>query len=710
MNYLSVEKEDGIVILTLDHPGEKVNKLNEQLIEEFKAFFDEVKGDDSVHGIVLASGKEDNFIAGADVEMLKDKQAPDEITELSRTGNRMLLEVENFEKPVVAAIHGACVGGGQEVVMACHYRVASKRNSVTHLGQPEVKLGLLPGGGGTQRFPRLVGIQNALKYMLTGKNIYPKQAYRMGLVDELVHKDAVVTAAKKAVERINAGKFKRKDRRGLGTKLLEGNFIGRKIIFSQARKRAQSNTKGNYPAPFKIIDCVEHGMKKGKKAGLEKESVEFGKMAASPEAKNLMRLFFAMQGAKKNPAEEKVRKVEKIGVLGAGLMGSGIAEVSSDHGYRVLLKDQDIEQASKGEQKLWESLNKKAKKGIITDFERDRQISLVSPTGSYKGFENADMVIEAVFEDLDLKKQMVRDVEQRTPDHCIFASNTSSLPISEIAKASKRPEQVVGMHYFSPVPKMPLLEIIKTDRTAEWVIATARDVGIKQGKHVIVVHDGPGFYTTRILAPYMNEALMLLEEGAPIDQIDREMKNFGFPVGPLALFDEVGIDVAAHITDTLNEMFGDRGVEPNNKPKELFEAGYKGKKNKKGFYNYEQSGSKTKKKDPNTGIYQYFGGPDRSKINAETIHQRLSLVMVNEAAWCLQDDILENPTDGDLGAILGLGFPPFLGGPFRYIDQTGAGEIVQRLEKYRNELGQRFTPAEILTEAVKHGDRFHSEQ
>lgn len=706
MSYLTVEKDGDILILTLDQPGEKVNKLNEELIAEFQQLVDDGIDSDT-QGIVLTSGKKDNFIAGADVEMLKNKQAPDEIEDLSRRGNELLLRIENLDLPVVAAIHGACLGGGLEVAMACHYRVASEHGK-TVMGQPEVQLGLLPGGGGTQRLPRLIGLQNALTYMLTGKNIYPHKAYKMGLVDELTHKDAVVTAAKAAVQKINEGRFKRKDKRGFLAKLLEGNPIGRSVIFSQAGKKARKNTRGNYPAPFKIIECVKEGYKKGFKAGLEKESIGFGELAATPESKALVNLFFAMQGAKKNPLSDKAREVQKIGVLGAGLMGSGIADVSANNDFRVLLKDRDIEQASEGKKNIWNDLDKKYRKHIISEFERDRISSLVTPTATYDGFENADIVIEAVFEDLDLKQQMLRDIENTTPDHCIFASNTSSLPIGQIAEGAKRPDQVVGMHYFSPVPKMPLLEIIKTDQTADWVTATARDVGIGQGKHVIVVNDGPGFYTTRILAPYMNEALVLLEEGIAIDRIDTIMKDFGFPVGPAALFDEVGIDVAAHITDVLNDLFAERGVDPNNKPKELLEAGFKGRKNKTGFYLYEQKGSKTKKTEPNEEIYRFFGGPERTSLDPKQVQQRMTLVMINEAAWCLQEEILQNPTDGDLGAVLGLGFPPFLGGPFRYIDREGVGAVVDLMGSLQEELGTRFNPAPILREYAEQNKKFHT--
>jgi len=705
MSYLSTQKDDDILVVTLDQAGEKVNKLNEELIAEFQDLLEDTASE-HIKGIVIISGKENNFIAGADIDMLKNKKAPDEIEDLSRRGNQLLLKLETYPKPIVAAIHGSCLGGGLEVAMACKYRVASE-HSKTVLGQPEVQLGLLPGGGGTQRLPRLIGIQNALTYLLTGKNIYPRKAYKMGLVDELTHKDAILTAAKSAVHKLNQGKFERKDKRGLLHQLMEGLGPLRKIIYSQARKRARSNTKGNYPAPFKIIDCVEEGYEKGMRAGLELESISFGELAATPESKAMVNLFFAMQGAKKNPQKDQAAEVEKIGVLGAGLMGSGIADVSVNNEYRVLLKDQTAEQASQGKKNIWKNLEKKHSKHIIPSFERDRISSLVTATDSYEGFGNVDLVIEAVFEDLDLKRSILKEVEGVISENCIFASNTSSLPIHKIAEVSKRPEQVVGMHYFSPVPKMPLMEVITTNQTADWVAATAREVGIQQGKHVIVVNDGPGFYTTRILAPFMNEALMLLEEGIAIEQLDKYMKQFGFPVGPAALFDEVGIDVAAHITEVLSDLFAERGVHPSTKPTELFEEGYKGRKNKKGFYKYEEKGSETKKTEPNPEIYKFFKGAGKQSMDKDTVQQRMVLTMVNEAAWCLQEEILRNPTDGNLGAVLGLGFPPFLGGPFRYADYAGADTIVERLGTFEQEHGPRFKPADILKEHAKTGKKFH---
>lgn len=703
MSYLSFTKKQNVAIITLDQPGEKVNTLNEEMMEQFSKFLDELESDPSLKGAVLISGKESNFIAGADIEMFKARETAKEIEQLSLDGHKILNRVESSSKPIVVAIHGSCMGGGLELSLACRYRIASN-HSKTVMALPEVKLGILPGTGGTQRLPHLIGIQKSLSYMLTGKNIFSRQAYKMGLVDELTHKDALEEVAIKAVHKISDGKFSREDKRSTMEKMVEGNPLGRKIVFSQALKQTLAETKGNYPAPEKILNAVEFGFKNGIEKGLLNEAKLFGELGSTKESRALVNLFFGMTDAKKNPHQDLVVPVKKIGVLGAGLMGSGIADVSINKGnYSVLLKDRDLEAAAKGEKAIWEDLNKKSKKRIITPFERDEIASRVTGVASYDGFDGLDLVIEAVFEDLELKHRILKEVEAVTSDSTIFASNTSSLPISDIAKASSRPENVIGMHYFSPVQKMPLLEIITTDQTADWVTATAYEVGVKQGKTVIVVNDGPGFYTTRILAPFMSEALLLLEEGASIEFLDKAMKKFGYPVGPMALLDEVGFDVGAHVGETMKPIFDARGAKSSEKAQQLVDEGYLGRKNKKGLYVY--SG---KKKTANTDIYKYFGGPNRTNPDMETAQTRMALMMINEAAYCLQEGILRSATDGDLGAILGLGFPPFLGGPFRYADQLGAANLVEKLNALTKEFGPRFKPAPILTEKAKNNETFHN--
>ena len=704
MSILSVKTIENVAVVTLNDPDEKVNKLNESLIDEVTNFLDRLESNDEFHGALLMSGKEDNFIAGADIDMFKSRTTAEELEELSRTGHEILTRIENFAKPVVVGIHGSCMGGGTELALACHYRIVSD-HSDTKIGLPEVKLGLLPGMGGTQRLPRLIGIQKSLGYMLTGKNMYSRQARKTGFADEIVHRHAIEMAGIKAVHTLRNKNITHPDKRSLAEKVLEGNPIGRSIVFSQARKRTADRTKGNYPAPPKIIESVEYGYKNGYEIGLKYESRLFGELAVTPESRALVNLFFAMTDAKKNPWDESKKNVNKMAVLGAGLMGSGITEVSIDYGYHVWLKDQTMEQAVEGEKEIASNYREKVSKRIISGFERDEVLSKIHPTTVYDSFEKIDLVIEAVFEDLNLKQKIVKEVEENTGGDCIFASNTSSLPISDIAAKAERPENIIGMHYFSPVQKMPLLEIIKTDQTADWVIGTAYDVGTNQGKTVIVVNDGPGFYTTRILAPFMNEALLLLEEGASVEQLDRAMKQFGFPVGPVALFDEVGIDVGAHVADVLSSKFQERGAKTSTKAKELLDAGYKGRKNKKGFYRYEEESKK--KKEVNPEIYRFFGGEERSGFDDSEIHHRMVLTMVNEAVLCLEEGILESPADGDLGAILGLGFPPFLGGPFRYIDNEGAANIVNRMVSLQKDHGDRFKPAALLSGTAKAGNKFH---
>jgi len=704
MSILSVKTIENVAVVTLNDPDEKVNKLNESLIDEVTNFLDRLESDDEFHGALLMSGKEDNFIAGADIDMFKSRTTAEELEELSRTGHEILNRIENFAKPVVVGIHGSCMGGGTELALACHYRIVSD-HSDTKIGLPEVKLGLLPGMGGTQRLPRLIGIQKSLGYMLTGKNMYSRQARKTGFADEIVHRHAIEMAGIKAVHTLRNKNITHPDKRPLAEKVLEGNPIGRSIVFSQARKRTAGRTKGNYPAPPKIIESVEYGYKNGYEKGLKNESRLFGELAVTPESRALVNLFFAMTAAKKNPWDESKKNVNKMAVLGAGLMGSGITEVSIDHGYHVWLKDQTMEQVVEGEKEIASNYREKVKKRIISGFERDEVMSKIHPTTVYDRFEKIDLVIEAVFEDLNLKQKIVKEVEENAGGDCIFASNTSSLPISDIAAKAERPENIIGMHYFSPVQKMPLLEIIKTDQTADWVIGTAYDVGTNQGKTVIVVNDGPGFYTTRILAPFMNEALLLLEEGASVEQLDRAMNQFGFPVGPVALFDEVGIDVGAHVADVLSSKFQDRGAKTSTKAKELLDAGYKGRKNKKGFYRYKEESKK--KKEVNPEIYRFFGGEERSGFDDSEIHHRMVLTMVNEAVLCLEEGILESPADGDLGAILGLGFPPFLGGPFRYIDNEGAANIVNRMVRLQKDHGERFKPAALFSGTAKAGNKFH---
>ena len=545
--------------------------------------------------------------------------------------------------------------------------------------------------------------------MLTGKNVYATSALKMGLVDKLVdQKDLHGEASKFALKLANGASRKTRNR-SLMDKILEGPLKG--IVFKKARQKVLQQTQGNYPAPMEIIACVEAGMRDGVEEGLSAEAERFETLILSNESRQLINIFFGMNEKKKNPMKQLARNIDKIGMVGAGFMGAGIAEVSVMDGIDVILKDikQEVIDSAKGI--VQKDFDRKVKRKAITKSEADGMMSKITGQLDFTGFKDLDIVIEAVFEDLDIKKKVLAECEANTREDCIFATNTSALPISLIAENSARPELIIGMHYFSPVPKMPLLEIVVYDKTADWVKATAYELGVRQGKTVIVVNDGPGFYTSRILAPFMNEALLMLEEGGDILQIDKQVKKFGFPVGPVTLLDEVGIDVAAHvITGRINVHFEkerEGAISGGTGIVKMFENGYSGRKNKKGFYKYDSKTGKKLRGQVNEEAYAYFGGKNRSRLDNEEIQYRAGLAMVNEAAYCLQEGIISDPLDGDIGAIFGLGFPPFRGGPFRYLDYEGLGKIIGVLESLAQKHTARFKPAPILYDYEKQGKKFY---
>jgi 3-hydroxyacyl-CoA dehydrogenase/enoyl-CoA hydratase/3-hydroxybutyryl-CoA epimerase len=707
---LSLERRaDGVGIIRIDVPGESVNTLRGDFADELSAILDQVESTSDVRAVVIASGKPENFVAGADIKMLMAAKTAADVSELSRKGQRALDRLAEFPKPVVAAIHGACLGGGLELALACHARVASTDDK-TKLGLPEVQLGLLPALGGTQRLPRLVGTDVALDLLLTGKQLDSKRALRAGLVDEVVPAAILVeVAAKASLARIDRSRKRKRslDSRTVKEALLVRNPFGRMVFFDQARKRTLAKTHGNYPAAEKILEVVRLGFSAGMRAGLGAEASAFGDLAMSPEARELMGIFFAQNELKKDAGATGAApvKLERVGVLGAGLMGAGIAFVTAVNAkLPVRLKDRDEKSLGRGVAHVRELVLERVKTRRMTAFERDRELHRVTATTSYDGFGGVDVVIEAVFEDLALKQQIVRDIEAQGGERVIFASNTSSLPIGKIADAAARPELVVGMHYFSPVNKMPLLEVIVTPRTAPWVVATAVELGKRQGKTVIVVGDGPGFYTSRALGPYLNEASYLLAEGVPVEKIDAALVRWGFPVGPVTLLDEVGIDVGLKVGKILHDAFGAR-MAPPPAVERLVEDQRFGKKNGRGFYDY--TSKKKGKRDVDESVYSVLGVEPKTDMSSGDIAERCALQMVNEAAHCLGEGILRSPRDGDIGAVFGLGFPPFRGGPFRYVDAVGVKEIVRRLETLEKAHGVRFAPAPALVEHARIGRPFY---
>ncbi len=703
MAYFTIEMHDDVAVVWLDQPDSPVNVLSASMLDDFKNLLDEIESNPRISGAVLISRKPDCFIAGADIKEFLAMQSSEEAEQLSREGNALLLRLENLSKPVIAAMNGATLGGGLEVAMACHYRIASTGKK-TAFGLPEVKLGLLPGGGGTQRTSRLVGLRNALDMLLTGKNIYPHKAKKIGLVDELIHPEGLLQAGIASVKENRKHKPRKKS---LVDKALEDFPAGRRFVLKKARETVLRKTRGNYPAPLKILECVETGLEYGLEAGLECESKAFAELHGTEACQNLIQLFLDMQENKKLKHTDWLQAVETVGMIGAGFMGSGITEVSIRNGYDVVLKDISLENLGRGLKTIWKDLDKLVRRRAMLPVERDRTMAKIKTTLEDKDLADSQLIIEAVFEDLELKRKILAASEAVTTADTVFASNTSSLPIGEIARDAKRPENVLGMHYFSPVPKMPLLELIVTDKTSQQARQQAINVGIDQGKTVVVVHDGPGFYTTRILSALTHEAMRVIAEGVPIEDVDNAMKDWGFPVGPAALLDEVGIDVAAHIAKgALGDMFAQRGIEADDTPQKLAEAGLLGRKASKGFYLYPKKGRKT----VNTDIYRFFGGAERKPMDKAEIQDRIALAMINEAMLCLQEKIINNAKDGDLAAILGLGFPPFRGGPFRYTDRMGADKILERLKTFEERFGVRFKPADILVEYAKSGKKFRADE
>ncbi len=704
MPMIEVEiRGDGVAVVMLDHPTKAVNTLTPALLREFQEVAAPLLEDPAVRAIVVASAKPDTFIAGADLEVIQGLTAA-EISAMSREGNALLERIATHPKPVVAAVHGAALGGGLEVALACHYIIATDHPS-TVIGQPEVQLGLLPAGGATQRLVERVGLTGALPLLLTGKRVRAHKARRLGIVDAVTTPGGIVETACRAARSLADGSLKRRPKKlaVIDRAARHEPVLG--VVIKKARQQVSRQTRGLYPAPTAILDCVETGIRHGRAAGLALEAEFFGPLAVGPESRSLVWLFHAMNEAKKPLAAAEPRPVGRLAVLGAGFMGSGVASVSLGL-CPVVLRDISDDMLAAGARVIDEGLVKQTRSAAISRVEADRRRSRLELTTEAAAIAGADLVVEAVFEDLELKRRVLAEVEESVGPDAVFASNTSALPIGRIAAEARHPERVLGMHYFSPVPRMPLLEIVVTETTAPWATATAHAFGRAQGKTPIVVRDGPGFYTTRILAPYLNEAILVLSEGARVEDVDRIMRDFGFPVGPFALIDEVGIDVGAHVAADLGAAFAERGHGSSDALQRMHLEGYEGRKNRRGFYLYP----KVKKKGPrrvNPEAYAFFGGSDRRDVDGDTVSDRLSLIMVNEAAWCLSEGVIASARDGDLGAVLGLGFPPFRAGPFHHVDALGAAEVVDRLYHLEQRYGPRFRPAERLVEMATTNDRFY---
>lgn len=689
-------REDG-AILWFDVPDSKVNVLREDVVDDLESVLAELEAEPPA-ALVITSAKE-SFCVGADVDMLQEADSSEHLTSLSRSGQEAMDRIAALGFPKVAAIQGDCLGGGLELALACDYRVAADSPS-TRLGVPEVQLGLIPGAGGTVRLPRLIGIGEALDMILSGKRLYPDQARKKGLVDDVVHPAILIETAFELVG------TKRRDASVLDrarSLALTGNPVGRRIMFSKARDSVIERTHGNMPAPLRAIDVIRTGVEDGFEAGLRAESEAFGELAFTPEARALIHLFRA-RSRTKDPVTGTPRPVSKVGVIGAGLMGAGITAVTvADAGVPVRLRDLEWEALGAGMRDIRDEVEGRR---YLRQPERKEILARVLPTTGTSGYADVDVIIEAVVEKIAVKHQVLAEMESIIDPEALFATNTSSIPIVDIGAKAKHPGRVLGMHYFSPVPQVPLLEVVPGPQTNPDAVATAVELGSRQGKTVIVVNDGPGFYTSRILAPYLDEAARLLAEGAPIEKIDRLMTQFGFPLGPFRLLDEVGLDIGVEISEILQEGFGDR-MEPNPLLESMVEAERFGKKNGSGFYRYHKDGEDWKRIDQvDESVYEAVGVEPGGTVPDDAA-DRMLLRMVNEAMYVFGDDILATASDGDIGAVFGLGFPAHLGGPFHYVEsQRGVSKTLADLEDFATRYGPRFRPAPALAEAARSGAGF----
>lgn len=691
--------EQNIAWLAIDVPNEKMNTLQAAFADEMKEIFAQLKDTNGMKGMIIHSLKPDNFVAGADVRMLEACTTASEAEALAKQGQDLFQQLSDLPYPVVAAIHGPCLGGGLELALACDYRVCTDSDK-TRLGLPEVQLGLLPGSGGTQRLPRLIGLLPSLDLILTGKQLRAKKAKKLGVVDACVPETILLDVAEQLIEK---GKNKGNKKQSTKEKLMSGSGLGRKFVFEQAAKKTNEKTRGNYPATVAILEVIQHGLEKGFAQGQELEAKRFGELVMSSESKALRSIFFATTEMKKeNGAEAEPATVNRVGVLGGGLMGAGISHVSvAKAKVPVRIKDVSNDGVLNALNYNYKLFEKQRKRRIISKAGLQSKMLQLSGGIDFTSFNHIDVVIEAVFEDLDLKQTMVADIEANAKPETIFATNTSSLPIHKIAEKAERPENIVGLHYFSPVEKMPLVEVIPHETTSEATISTVVALAKKQGKTPIVVKDKAGFYVNRILAPYMNEAAHILLANEPIEQLDGALLDFGFPVGPITLLDEVGVDIGAKIMPILVNELGERFKGPDVFDT-LLNDGRKGRKSGKGFYTY-----KGKKKEVDKSVYKLLNLTPESKLSDNDIALRCVLPMLNEAVRCLDDGIIRSPRDGDIGAIFGIGFPPFLGGPFRYMDQFGLKELVEKMNEFASKYGDRYAPCDGLLTRAGEGRNFY---
>jgi len=699
-------RPDGAGVLWADVPGEKVNLLSGAVMRELDSHLELLAREGRLKALVFASRKPAGFFAGADVKEIRDVKDPQAAFEAVRAGQRVFEKIARLPFPTVAAVDGPCLGGGLELALACRFRVVSD-GPRTSLGLPEVKVGIIPGFGGTQRLPRLVGLREALKILLAGGSVDGRKALRIGLADELAPAPSLVEAAAAlGLAAAASGRPRTAYRpRGLAARLLEGTEFGRGVVFKKSLETVMASTGGHYPAPLAALDSVREGFGQPLEQAFEVEARHEVPLLTSEVKENLVRLFFWMEEAKRRPAAGpgvEPSPVAHLGVLGAGVMGGGIAHLAASKGLAVRLKDVDEGALGRGLAEASRLFARRVKRGRLEAHEAEAALARISPALSYEGISTLDLVVEAVVEKLEVKRAVLREVETACRGTVLFATNTSSLPIGEIAAEARHPDRVVGLHFFNPVEKMPLVEVIRGRCTGPQAVATAAEFAKRLGKIPVVCGDGPGFLVNRLLMPYLNESAYLLLEGAGVRALDAALLEFGMPMGPARLLDEVGLDVAFHVGAYLESCY------PARMPgcpllRKLVEAGLKGKKGGAGFYRY--AGGRPGKVNPAALRFLPTGAAVRD--DAAWV-ERAVLSMVNEASRILDDGIVPTAADVDLAMILGTGFPPFRGGLLGHADALGLPRVAERLQFLAETVGPRFAPAPRILEMAKRDAKFHT--
>ena len=704
MNAFTLKNEGaGVYTLFFDTPNEKVNKLSTNVFLQLDGILNELVNLHDIKYLIFRSKKEGFFIVGADINEIANIENENVAKALCGKGLDIIKKIEKLPFPTIAVIDGVCMGGGLELALAFKYRIATDDIN-TKIALPEVKIGLFPGLGGTQRLPRLIGLRNALPLILTGKTINGVKAKKLKLVDECYHKEYLDRGIDKFINKIivKPKYYKKKRKRGgLGNFLLEKNFLGRALIYKSAKKSILKNTKGKYPAPLMALKTVKKGYWRSLKSALKIETKYFSKIACMDITKYLIRLFFISEKIKKFNGVDTITakssaKLEKVGVLGAGIMGAGISWLFSKNDIDVILKDVDNANISKGLSTCKSYYDYFVRSRKMKSFQVHKKMLNITGQVDFNGFKHTDIVIEAVYEDLDIKTNVLKETEANISDDTILATNTSSIPITKMAVKLSKPERFIGMHFFNPVNRMPLVEVIIGTLTNEEAVKKTVEVAKQMGKIPIVVKDSPGFLVNRILLPYMNEAAYLMQEGVKPNRIDKVLRKFGMPMGPMELLDEVGIDVAYKVSKIFDNAFGER-MQSAPVLKELFEEmKLKGKKTGKGIYIY-----KKKSKKVNKALKEIYSKKDKIRITNNEIRDRLIYRMINEAVLCLEENIVSEADYLDMAMIIGTGFPAYKGGILKYADKVGVENIFDALNHFKTLYGIRFTSCELLNTYAK---------